>query len=255
MRPARSPRLAGSQTRLAQLAVILYSEDHDRNITFVIERRTAMAKSCWQGRSGHGWLERHRLGEPNRCSTALTSSSTGRPAWPSSTRRSSPSAARTSPPSRATSPSFADLDRLFAAVKENKGRIDILFERRRRRIPLCLGEISEELYDCVFRHQRRSARSSPCRRRCRCSPPARRSSVTSLPWAAKRRRRSQRLQRHQSGLASFARTWMTRLKARKIRVNSSSARRHRDARSSRRCYGASNEAIEATSRITCRSDG
>jgi NAD(P)-dependent dehydrogenase (short-subunit alcohol dehydrogenase family) len=45
---------------------------------------------------------------------------------------------------------LADLDRLYAAVKAKKGRIDILFANAGISSMAPLGEISEEDYDSIF---------------------------------------------------------------------------------------------------------
>src|SRR5262249_11150321 len=45
---------------------------------------------------------------------------------------------------------LADLDRIFAAVKEQKGRIDVLFANAGIAEPTPLGEITEEVFDRHF---------------------------------------------------------------------------------------------------------
>src|SRR2546425_8143428 len=47
-----------------------------------------------------------------------------------------------------------DLDRLFATVKESKGRIDILFANAGIAEGAPLGDISEDLFDRTFGRQR-----------------------------------------------------------------------------------------------------
>jgi NAD(P)-dependent dehydrogenase (short-subunit alcohol dehydrogenase family) len=45
---------------------------------------------------------------------------------------------------------LADLDRLFARIKEQKGRLDVLFANAGIAKYATLGEITEELYDFIF---------------------------------------------------------------------------------------------------------
>ena len=50
----------------------------------------------------------------------------------------------------AVSPSASDLDRLFAQIKREKGRLDVLFANAGIAKYARLGEITEELYDAIF---------------------------------------------------------------------------------------------------------
>ena len=50
----------------------------------------------------------------------------------------------------AASPSASDLDRLFAQIKREKGRLDVLFANAGIAKYARLGEITEELYDAIF---------------------------------------------------------------------------------------------------------
>src|SRR5215471_19665612 len=45
---------------------------------------------------------------------------------------------------------LADLDRLFAHIKGQKGRLDVLFANAGIAKYAALGEITEELYDAIF---------------------------------------------------------------------------------------------------------
>ena len=45
---------------------------------------------------------------------------------------------------------LADLDRLFARIKDKKGRLDVLFANAGIAKYATLGEITEELYDAIF---------------------------------------------------------------------------------------------------------
>jgi NAD(P)-dependent dehydrogenase (short-subunit alcohol dehydrogenase family) len=60
-----------------------------------------------------------------------------------------------------------DLDRLFAAVKADKGQIDVLFANAGLGNLAPLGAITPEQFDKSSTSTSR-ARCSPCRRRCRC---------------------------------------------------------------------------------------
>src|SRR5262245_60495036 len=51
---------------------------------------------------------------------------------------------------RADSTSLADLDRLYAQVRDNAGRIDVLFVNAGGGTMLPLGSITEEHYDEIF---------------------------------------------------------------------------------------------------------
>ena len=71
---------------------------------------------------------------------------------------------------------LADLDRLYATVKEQHGRVDVLFANAGGGKFAPLGEITEEHFDQRVRHQRqRSALHGP-EGLARCSPTAVRSS-------------------------------------------------------------------------------
>src|SRR5215471_19185991 len=45
---------------------------------------------------------------------------------------------------------LADLDRFFARIKEQKGRLDVLFANAGIAKYATLGQITEELYDAIF---------------------------------------------------------------------------------------------------------
>jgi len=61
---------------------------------------------------------------------------------------------------------LGDLDRLYDTVREQKGRIDILFANAGLGEFAPLGQITESHFDKTFGINVR-AHSSPCRRRCR----------------------------------------------------------------------------------------
>jgi len=59
-----------------------------------------------------------------------------------------------------------DLDRILAVIKQDKGRLDIVFANAGIAKYAALGEITEELYDAIFDINVKGMRSR-CRRRCR----------------------------------------------------------------------------------------
>jgi NAD(P)-dependent dehydrogenase (short-subunit alcohol dehydrogenase family) len=76
---------------------------------------------------------------------------------------------------RADSADLDDLDRLFEAVRREKGEIDVLWASAGMGEQGRLGEITEAHFDAAF-SLKRGARCSRSRRRCRCSTTAARSS-------------------------------------------------------------------------------
>jgi hypothetical protein len=71
---------------------------------------------------------------------------------------------------------LTDLDRLFATVKQQQGRLDVLFANAGVVALAPLGEITEEHFDHVFQINVKGLLSLRCRRRCRSSRTAGRSS-------------------------------------------------------------------------------
>jgi NAD(P)-dependent dehydrogenase (short-subunit alcohol dehydrogenase family) len=113
---------------------------------------------------------------------------------------------------------LSDLDRLFATVKEQKGRIDILFANAGIALPSPLGEISEELFDRHFDINVKGAlftvqKALPLLRDGASIILS--SSVVGSKGFAQRSVYSAT----KAALRSFARTWTTDLKGRRIRVN------------------------------------
>src|SRR5436190_11054269 len=70
---------------------------------------------------------------------------------------------------------LADLDRLFAQIKREKGRLDVVFANAGVAKYATFGTITEELYDTTFDSTSRAS-SLRCRRRWRCCPMERPSS-------------------------------------------------------------------------------
>src|SRR5467141_2557247 len=114
--------------------------------------------------------------------------------------------------------SFADLDRLFATVKELKGRIDILFANAGVAEAAPLGGISEELFDRTFGANVKGALFTVQK----ALPLLRDGAsiiLTSSVVGSKGNPAVSVYSATKAALRSFARTWTTDLKDRKIRVN------------------------------------
>lgn len=74
---------------------------------------------------------------------------------------------------RADVSKLADLDRVYARIAKEEGRLDILFANAGGGDMLPLGAITEEQFDRIFGTNVRRC-CLRYRRRCRCSPPDRR---------------------------------------------------------------------------------
>ena len=61
---------------------------------------------------------------------------------------------------------LADLDRLYAKIKQDKGKLDIVFANTGMANYAALGDITEELYDATFDVNVRVF-CSRCKKRCR----------------------------------------------------------------------------------------
>jgi NAD(P)-dependent dehydrogenase (short-subunit alcohol dehydrogenase family) len=113
---------------------------------------------------------------------------------------------------------LADLDRLFAAVREQKGKIDVLFANAGIAEPTVLGEISEELFDRHFDINVKGALFTVQK----ALPLLRDGSsiiLSSSVVGSKGFPGRSVYSATKAALRSFARTWTSDLKARKIRVN------------------------------------
>jgi NAD(P)-dependent dehydrogenase (short-subunit alcohol dehydrogenase family) len=113
---------------------------------------------------------------------------------------------------------LADLDRLFARVKELKGRIDILFANAGIAERAVLGEITEEHFDRIFGVNVKGTLFTVQKALPLLSDGA---SVilTSSVVGSKGLAGVAVYSATKAALRSFARTWTTDLKDRKIRVN------------------------------------
>src|SRR6266849_2299532 len=113
---------------------------------------------------------------------------------------------------------LADLDRLFATVKEVKGRIDIVFANAGVAEPAPLGAISEDLFDRMFGTNVKGALFTVQKALPLLTDGASiilTSSIVGSKGPASRSVYSAT----KAALRSFARSWTTDLKGRKIRVN------------------------------------
>jgi len=113
---------------------------------------------------------------------------------------------------------LADLDRLFATVKEVKGRIDILFANAGVAEAAPLGNISEEMFDRTFDTNVKGALFTVQK----ALPLLRDGAsiiLTSSVVGSKGFPGVSVYSATKAALRSFARTWTTDLKDRKIRVN------------------------------------
>jgi NAD(P)-dependent dehydrogenase (short-subunit alcohol dehydrogenase family) len=113
---------------------------------------------------------------------------------------------------------LADLDRLFARVKEIKGRIDILFANAGVAEGAPLGAVSEELFDRMFDTNVKGTLFTVQKALPLLSDGAS-IILTSSIVASKGPANRSVYSATKAALRSFARTWTTDLKSRKIRVN------------------------------------
>ncbi len=113
---------------------------------------------------------------------------------------------------------LADLDRVFATVKQLKGRIDILFANAGIAEGAPLGEITEEQFDRAFRINVKGTLFTVQK----ALPILRDGAsiiLTSSVVGSKGLANRSVYSATKAALRSFARTWTTDLKSRKIRVN------------------------------------
>jgi NAD(P)-dependent dehydrogenase (short-subunit alcohol dehydrogenase family) len=111
-----------------------------------------------------------------------------------------------------------DLDRLFARVKETKGGIDILFANAGIAVAAPLAEVTEELFDRTFGANVKGALFTVQK----ALPLLREGAsiiLTSSVVGSKGFPDNSVYSATKAALRSFARTWTTDLKKRKVRVN------------------------------------
>src|SRR5215471_9851835 len=114
--------------------------------------------------------------------------------------------------------SLADLDRLFAKIKSEKGRLDILFANAGIARYARLGEISEELYDSIFNINVKGVLFT-VQKALPLMPDGASIILNASIVATKGFSSNSVYSATKAALRSFARTWTTDLKERRIRVN------------------------------------
>jgi NAD(P)-dependent dehydrogenase (short-subunit alcohol dehydrogenase family) len=114
--------------------------------------------------------------------------------------------------------SLADLDRLFATVKELKGRIDILFANAGTAEPAPLGAISEDQFDRTFGANVKGVLFT-VQKALPLLPDGASIILNSSIVGSKGFANLSVYNATKAALRSFARSWTTDLQRRKIRVN------------------------------------
>ncbi|HKF54698.1 MAG TPA: SDR family NAD(P)-dependent oxidoreductase, partial [Blastocatellia bacterium] len=112
--------------------------------------------------------------------------------------------------------SLADLDRLFAKIKSEKGRLDILFANAGIARYARLGEISEELYDSIFNINVKGVLFT-VQKALSLMPDGASIILNASIVATKGFSSNSVYSATKAALRSFARTWTTDLKERRIR--------------------------------------
>jgi len=114
---------------------------------------------------------------------------------------------------------LGDLDRLFAQIKREKGRLDIVFANAGVAKYAAFGKITEELYDSIFNINvkgvlftvQKALPLLPDGASIILNASVAGSTAPSLEWSV--------YSATKAAVRSFARTWTTDLKDRRIRVN------------------------------------
>src|SRR5258706_1433551 len=113
---------------------------------------------------------------------------------------------------------LADLDRLFAQIKREKGKLDIIFANAGMAKYAALGKITEELYDLTFGINVKGLLFTVQKTLPLLSDGA--SIILNASIVASKGLASNSVySATKAAVRSFARTWTTDLKARRIRVN------------------------------------
>jgi len=110
----------------------------------------------------------------------------------------------------------ADLDRLFARIREEKGRLDILFANAGIAKYAALGNIAEELYDSIFNVNIKGVLFTTQKA---LMPEGASIILIASVVGSKGLSSNSVYSAPKAALRSFARTWTTDLKDRRIRVN------------------------------------
>ena len=113
---------------------------------------------------------------------------------------------------------LADLDRLFARIKDQKGRLDVLFANAGIAKYATLGEITEELYDAIFDINVKGLLFT-VQKALPLMPDGSSIILNASIVASKGLSSNSVYSATKAAIRSFARTWTTDLKSRRIRVN------------------------------------
>lgn len=114
---------------------------------------------------------------------------------------------------------LGDLDRLFAQIKREKGKLDIVFANAGVAVPLApLGGITEELYDSIFSINVKGLHFT-VQKALPLMPDGASIILNASIVASKGLPDWSVYSATKAAVRSFARTWTTDLKARRIRVN------------------------------------
>ncbi len=112
----------------------------------------------------------------------------------------------------------AELDRLFARIKQEKGRLDVLFANAGIAKFAALGSISEELYDSIFGINVKGVVLT-VQKALPLMPDGASIVLNASVVASKGLAANSVYSATKAAVRSLARTWATDLKARRIRVN------------------------------------
>jgi NAD(P)-dependent dehydrogenase (short-subunit alcohol dehydrogenase family) len=124
---------------------------------------------------------------------------------------------------------LGDLDRLFARIEQEKGRLDIVFANAGIAKYGRLGEITEELYDAIFDINVKGLLFT-VQKALPLLPDGASIILNASIVASKGFSSNSVYSATKAAIRSFARTWTTDLKDRRIRVNAVSPGTHRHAR-------------------------
>jgi NAD(P)-dependent dehydrogenase (short-subunit alcohol dehydrogenase family) len=113
---------------------------------------------------------------------------------------------------------LADLDRLFARIKEQKGRLDVLFANAGIAKYATLGQITEDLYDAIFDINVKGLLFT-VQKALPLMPDGSSIILNASVVASKGLSSNSVYSATKAAIRSFARTWTTDLKSRSIRVN------------------------------------
>ena len=113
---------------------------------------------------------------------------------------------------------LVDLDQLFARIKDQKGRLDVLFANAGIAKYATLGEITEELYDAIFDINVKGLLFT-VQKALPLMPDGSSIILNASIVASKGLSSNSVYSATKAALRSFARTWTTDLKSRRIRVN------------------------------------